>query len=146
MEKDNKSKKILIISVICIIIVAIAIVGFVILGGNSTSSINGNNSELSVEEQEKQDKIQSHESFNKNFTQYEGDNVSGKDVNELIKTIRSSRFAFTSGNTKQIVSLKGGLKLKDGLSSTVDENKTFHIWCEYDDDGYVKNVYVYEQY
>ena len=136
----KKSKKILIISIVVGVIIAIAVVMF-ILGGNSTVGINGNNSKISAEEQKRQQKIQSYESFNKNFTKYEGDSVSGKDVNELIKTVRSSRLAFTFGKTKQIVSIKG-LKSNDN----VDDNKTFRVWCSYDDDGYVKEIYVYEQY
>lgn len=129
---ENATKALLIAAAV---LVAILIISLGLVVYNMAAETVNNSANLSQQEMQ---------TFNEQFTQYQGDNVRGSNVNALLKTALNNNIAKTQESKtamKVVVTLDGSTILagesgtETSLSARADASKMYKVVVDQDGEG-----------
>ena len=80
--------------------------------------------------------------YNKEFTQYEGTNVKGTTVKNLIDAVNVHNKV--NDNSKQIGKVLDLVKVSPTEPDTIKSNATYKVTCSLNTDGYVNSISITE--
>lgn len=151
LEKIKSIPKKIIIIACSTIIAAIVLICIIVAMMSSNKNQKKENIVVNnIEQNEIQSSDADIETFNQNFTLYEGNNINSERVRELLQTIFDMNFNDNESTHKieKIALNKGrGEASKSNLklvNDNIKDNMTYTITFEQSDEGYINEVYINE--